>query len=157
MERLKWRNTVVSDRRKELAYGPDSKALRMPSSGKNIWRDSYQRDPPPLNQGSGRGSKRKAPPKKASDKPRNVRRRTTRKTKNSLAWIENNWWYVEWASLVLWKYLYNIGLMHSTISYCLIVCNIPFFCIFILHRVLWGCAHVWLDREALFATEVLLS
>ena len=85
MERLKWRNTVVSDRRKELAYGPDSKALRMPSSGKNIWRDSYQRDPPPLNQGSGRGSKRKAPPKKASDKPRNVRRRTTRKTKNSLA------------------------------------------------------------------------
>ena len=86
MERLKWRNTVVSDRRKELAYGPDSKALRMPTSGKNIWRDSYQRDPPPLNQGSGRGSKRKAPRggATASDKPR-VRRRTTRKTKNSLA------------------------------------------------------------------------
>lgn len=78
---------MVSDRRKELAYGPDSRALRMPSSAKNIWRDSYQRDPPPPNQGSGRGTKRKAPRggATASDKPRNVRRRTTRKTKNSLA------------------------------------------------------------------------
>eukprot|EP00571_Detonula_confervacea_P011377 CAMPEP_0172302962 /NCGR_PEP_ID=MMETSP1058-20130122/4590_1 /TAXON_ID=83371 /ORGANISM="Detonula confervacea, Strain CCMP 353" /LENGTH=724 /DNA_ID=CAMNT_0013013633 /DNA_START=26 /DNA_END=2200 /DNA_ORIENTATION=+ len=58
MERIKWKDQSVVARRMEIAFGPDERASKLPS--KKIWRDSYQRDPPPslTNQG-GRGTKRK--------------------------------------------------------------------------------------------------
>lgn len=76
MERIKWRQPKVVTRRQEVAYGHDSKAIRMPArrnidlssnidlstgSTTNIWRDVPHRDPPPLHQSSTstRGTKRK--------------------------------------------------------------------------------------------------
>ena len=67
MERIKWRQPKVVTRRQEVAYGHDSKAIRMPArrnidlssnidlstgSTTNIWRDVPHRDPPPLHQSS---------------------------------------------------------------------------------------------------------
>ena len=87
MERIKWRKQSVVNRRMEIAYGPDP-------DPKNIWRDSYRRDPPPslgsYQGGGGRGAKRKGSARPAADGSvggvpfRNVRRRQTRKQKSSL-------------------------------------------------------------------------
>ncbi|KAL7530609.1 hypothetical protein ACHAXR_003594, partial [Thalassiosira sp. AJA248-18] len=93
MERVKRRKSAVVNRRMEVAYGPDKLALRMPSAQpKNIWRESYRRDPPPLNaSGTSRGTKRKGSTRStdggagASGSTRNVRRRQTRKKSNNLA------------------------------------------------------------------------
>lgn len=94
MERIKWRKSSVVNRRMELAYGLDSRAVKMPSTtNKNIWRgnagSSAYANPPPSknsnNQGSGRGTKRKGQKISAADKPRAKTRRTTRKTRNNNA------------------------------------------------------------------------
>ena len=99
MERIKWRQQSVVTRRMEVAYGPDERAIRFPSSAKNIWRDTYRRDPPPPAHGSnkeagrsssGRGTKRKKQSSHRSEgagggggapggSSRNVRRRPARK------------------------------------------------------------------------------
>lgn len=95
MERIKWRQPKVVTRRQEIAYGHDSKAIRMPArrnidlssnidlstgSTTNIWRDVPHRDPPPLHQGSTstRGTKRK----KSSALPGEAPKRRSR-TKSS--------------------------------------------------------------------------
>jgi len=95
MERIKWRQPKVVTRRQEVAYGHDSKAIRMPArrnidlssnidlstgSTTNIWRDVPHRDPPPLHQGSTstRGTKRK----KSSALPGEAPKRRSR-TKSS--------------------------------------------------------------------------
>ena len=94
MERIKWRKSSVVNRRMELAYGLDSRAVKMPTTtNKNIWRgnagSSAYANPPPSknsnNQGSGRGTKRKGQKISAADKPRAKTRRTTRKTRNNNA------------------------------------------------------------------------
>ena len=96
MERIKWRENDVVNRRMEVAYGPDERAIRVPSlPSKNIWRDSYRRDPPPMGGalGGGRGTKRKGgSSRSALETPvagiggtRAVRRRNTRKKNNHLA------------------------------------------------------------------------
>ena len=91
MERIKWRKQSVVNRRMEIAYGPDP-------DPKNIWRDSYRRDPPPSlgghqdgGGGGGRGTKKKGSARPAGADGglggvplRNVRRRQTRKQKSSL-------------------------------------------------------------------------
>lgn len=102
MERMKWRKTSVVKRRMEVAYGPDDerRALKMPPKT-NIFRDSFQRDPPPALGGKhgGRGTKRKGGSSSRSSSSaaagpgggggsgggasgRNVRRRQTRRTNN---------------------------------------------------------------------------
>ena len=94
MERIKWRQPKVVTRRQEVAYGHDSKAIRMPArrnidlssnidlstgSTTNIWRDVPHRDPPPLHQSStSRGTKRK----KSSALPGEAPKRRSR-TKSS--------------------------------------------------------------------------
>lgn len=104
MERMKWHKQSVVARRMEIAYGPyvdktPSKQRTSSSDPNNIWRDSYSRDPPPplgnnpSAVGGGRGTKRKGvSSRSAADVggcaggggARNVRRRQTRKQKNSL-------------------------------------------------------------------------
>ena len=94
MERIKWRQPKVVSRRQEVAYGHDSKAIRMPArrnidlssnidlstgSTTNIWRDVPHRDPPPLHQSStstSRGTKRK----KSSALPGEAPKRRSRTT-----------------------------------------------------------------------------
>jgi len=82
MERIKWRESKTVQRRMEVAFGPSGSSLRMPPSppAQNIWRDSYHRDPPPLNQN--RGSKRKSSDSRSSDSGRNVRRRSSSRRQN---------------------------------------------------------------------------
>jgi len=92
-EREKWRDQEVVTRRMEVA-GLDERTYKAPSAAdsKNIWRDSYRRDPPPHHHNqNNRGTKRKAFTKPTVDGSsggattmRNVRRRQSRK-KNSLA------------------------------------------------------------------------
>ena len=98
MERLKWRKQSVVARRIVEAFGPDSRAQKLPLE--KIWRDSaYHREPLPLamDQG-GRGTKRTrsassggggvggggSSASAASERIRNVRSKQTRK-KNNLA------------------------------------------------------------------------
>jgi len=81
MERIKWRETKTVKRRMEVAFGPSGSSLRMPPSppAQNIWRDTYHRYPPPLNQS--RGSKRKSSGSRL-DSGRNVRRRSSSRRQN---------------------------------------------------------------------------
>ena len=106
MERIKWRQPKVVTRRQEVAYGHDSKAIRMPTSATNIWRDVPHRDPPPLHQSSTstRGTKRKkssalpgeAPKRrsrtKSTSRPsgESSTRRTTRPTRKTRSSSNNN-------------------------------------------------------------------
>lgn len=95
LERMKWHQQSVVNRRMEVAYGayatPPPKPPILPDPN-NIWRDSWSRDAPlPLGGGGGggRGTKRKGAGRSAVDGGagggRNVRRRATRKQKNSLS------------------------------------------------------------------------
>jgi len=99
MERLKWRKQSVINRRLEIAFGPDfgpESVGLFKRLSKKIWRDTYQKDPPPLPASVratvGRGTKRKASSpggggtggSAAPDRTRNVRSRHAR-TNDKLA------------------------------------------------------------------------